>query len=466
MSVLGFDIRDYTDPQRMLEESIRAPFGTVVSPQPPMSPPPQAPAQPPAPQQQPPAPQTAPVTIDQGTGSVVNAPAGINPAAAEQPPAVNIPGIAGPSPVSVGGGSKPATIKPMEGVTNSDRVHAMAMVLGAVGQNNFSNVMGAAQAGLMQKEQTAREYNDALKGLTTPQYAIKDGRLSYVPAQFKVDKDGNYVPRSENAIKEDIAKHLEDSPSLDHPGGATGQREDQFIKSYFAMPEEEQLIRARRMGYDSILTPFDLKQIFAKNSVGLSGAMQSAKTAAQEGTGSVQKDFNQMYKRARYAKDDIAEMQVQLERLKSDPDRGGFFQPLTSKYEEILAEFGNEEAITNATNEQLNRSDAIKRTMKWFADSGLGARGLDTPAEFMVWLEMNGGDLSMTNEATIKFLERAIRNKVRDVNRYNAALDDDVYSDVRGRQNYSRIEGVTNPYAPTDEAPPLPPGFVETGGQP
>ena len=282
MSVLGFDIRDYTDPQRMLEESIRAPFGTVVSPQPPMSPPPQAPAQPPAPQQQPPAPQTAPVTIDQGTGSVVNAPAGINPAAAEQPPAVNIPGIAGPSPVSVGGGSKPATIKPMEGVTNSDRVHAMAMVLGAVGQNNFSNVMGAAQAGLMQKEQTAREYNDALKGLTTPQYAIKDGRLSYVPAQFKVDKDGNYVPRSEKAIKEDIAKHLEDNPSLDHPGGATGQREDQFIKSYFAMPEEEQLIRARRMGYDSILTPFDLKQIFAKNSVGLSGAMARSQTEGKQ----------------------------------------------------------------------------------------------------------------------------------------------------------------------------------------
>jgi hypothetical protein len=355
----------------------------------------------------------------------------------------------------------------MEGVTNSDRVHAMAMVLGAVGQNNFSNVMGAAQAGLMQKEQTAREYNDALKGLTTPQYAIKDGRLSYVPAQFKVDNDGNYVPRSEKAIKEDIAQHLKDNPSLDHPGGASGYREDDYIKDYQGMPESAQLDFAESMGVTGRpLTEFELKTIWNKNSAGLAGAIQSAKTAAQEGTGSVQKDFNQMYKRARYAKDDIAEMQVQLERLKSDPDRGGFFQPLTSKYEEILAEFGNEEAITNATNEQLNRSDAIKRTMKWFADSGLGARGLDTPAEFMVWLEMNGGDLSMTNEATIKFLEAAIRNKVRDVNRYNAALDDDVYSDVRGRQNYSRIEGVTNPYAPTDEAPPLPPGFVETGGQP
>jgi hypothetical protein len=48
------------------------------------------------------------------------------------------------------------------------------------------------------------------------------------------------------------------------------------------MPEEEQLIRARRMGYDSILTPFDLKQIFAKNSVGLSGAMARSQTEGKQ----------------------------------------------------------------------------------------------------------------------------------------------------------------------------------------
>ena len=170
-----------------------------------------------------------------------------------------------------------------------------------------------------------------------------------------------------------------------------------------------------------------------------------------------------MYSRARYAEEDIADMQRQIARLESDPDRGGIFQPLTKFTEEVMAEFGSEEALQNATKEQLNRSDAIRRTMKWFADSGLGARGLDTPAEFMVWLEMNGGDLSMTNEATMTFLKRAIRDKVRDVNRYNNALEDDVYADVRSRGNYSRIEGITDPYAEQNATPDLPPGFVIQG---
>jgi hypothetical protein len=280
MSVLGFDIRDYTDPQKMLEEAItprpsftQAPFPQAsTAPRPPLT---GAPA---------PAPQAPPVTIDQGTGAVVSGPAGINPAATEQPPAVNIPGTAGPSPVNIGGGSKnmPAAIKPMEGVTNDDRLHAMAMVLGAVGQNNFSNVLGAAQAGLMEKEQTAREYNDQLRGLVTPQYAIKDGRLSYVPAQFEVDKDGNYVPRSEAAIEADIQQHLKDNPSLDHPGGATGYREEEFIRDYYSLTEEQQRERARSMGYDGILTPFDLKQIWAKNSVGLSGALARSTKEGQQ----------------------------------------------------------------------------------------------------------------------------------------------------------------------------------------
>ena len=170
------------------------------------------------------------------------------------------------------------------------------------------------------------------------------------------------------------------------------------------MTEQQQIDFAETMGVEGRpLTEFELKTIWNKNSAGLAGAIQSAKTAAQEGTSFVQKDFNQMYSRARYAEQDIADMQRQIARLESDPDRGGIFQPITKRLEEVAAEFGGEEALKNATKEQLNRSDAIKRTMKWFADSGLGARGLDTPAEFMVWLEMNGGDLSMTNEATITF---------------------------------------------------------------
>ena len=140
----------------------------------------------------------------------------------------------------------------------------------------------------------------------------------------------------------------------------------------------------------------------------------------------------------------------QIERLERYPDRGGIFQPLTQMTNEILAEFGNQEALNKATDEQLNESDNIRRTMQWFQDSGLGARGLDTPAEFMNWLKMNGGNLSMTNEASKAFLKRAISDQVRNVGRYNEMLNDPVYGTVSNRDSYTPFEA-TDPYA----LPPL-----------
>ena len=196
MSVLGFDIRDYTDPNRILEQSL--------APQPPLA------LQssgnnytpPPVPRQAPPVPKQAPVTVDNTTGQQVTAPPGINPAATQQPPAVPIPGTVGPSGVSI---STPASISPVEGVTNQDRIHAMAMVLGAVGQNNFSNVLNAAQTGLMEKEIKSKEYNAKLAQLTQPQLSVENGQLNYSPPMWEIDDKGNYQARSADAIKKDLA---------------------------------------------------------------------------------------------------------------------------------------------------------------------------------------------------------------------------------------------------------------------
>ena len=171
-------------------------------------------------------------------------------------------------------------------------------------------------------------------------------------------------------------------------------------------------------------------------------------------------DFKQAYRAARYADDNIDNMVRQIERLEQFPDRGGIFQPLTNMTNKILAEFGGKEGLDKATAEQINESDNIRRTMQWFTDSGLGARGLDTPAEFMNWLKMNGGDLTMTNEASVQFLKRAISDQKRNVGRYNEMLDDDVYSTVNNRDSYQSFD-VTDPYAiPVGgEVPPLPAGY-------
>jgi len=193
MSVFGFDIRDINDPGRMIEDSLRQsvnPMQTapIVAPPVPKQPPVQAPVQ---------APVTAPVTVDNSTGQQVTAPAGINPAAAQQPPAVPIPGTKAMH--------SPAAISPLEGVTNQDRLHAMALVLGSVGQNNFSNVLNAAQTGLMEKEIKSKEYNAQLAKLTQPNISVENGQLNYSPPMWEIDDNGNYQARSAEAIKKDLA---------------------------------------------------------------------------------------------------------------------------------------------------------------------------------------------------------------------------------------------------------------------
>ena len=47
-----------------------------------------------------------------------------------------------------------------------------------------------------------------------------------------------------------------------------------------------------------------------------------------------------------------------------------------------LAEFGNEEAVRDATREQILESEAITRMMDWFKQQGWEKPRLDTPAEF------------------------------------------------------------------------------------
>lgn len=455
MSVLDFDIRDYTDPNRILEESL--------SPRP-------------------------PVTVDNMTGLQVSQDVGqymptqfdtqptannlkavdammstgtqgINLAATEQTPAVQIPSA-----------TTPAVIKPMEGVTNEDRVHAMAMVLGAVGQNNFSNVLNTAQTGLMQKEINAKKHNDALTKLTTADYSIQNGKVNYVPARYEIDSDGNYVLRSEG----DRAKEARDWAAANP--AATETTADIRNFEYFSSLNDEE--KAQYLGLkrgDEVIRGTDgsVRVRRADGSVDTLITSEEALLGTSRGTDAKSEgeqnnaDFKKAYRAARYADHDIAKIVEQIERLEKHPDRGGIFQPITNTINRVLADLGNMGGLEKATDEQLNESDNIRRTMQWFQDSGLGARGLDTPAEFMNWLKMNGGNLSMTNEASIAFLKRAIQDKVRNVQRYNEMLDDPVYGTVSNRHTYTPFNA-KDPYAlpVADDAPELPPGFIIQGQTP
>ena len=106
-------------------------------------------------------------SIDAMMGVGTAAPVGINPAAParSQPPVV-----------------VPEKYERMKGVTSSDRLGALAMGMTAIGQTNFSQVYGGAQADLVRKQREADEYNMSLDQGTKPLTEINgDYLVTYEP---------------------------------------------------------------------------------------------------------------------------------------------------------------------------------------------------------------------------------------------------------------------------------------------
>ena len=139
--------------------------------------------------------------------------------------------------------------------------------------------------------------------------------------------------------------------------------------------------------------------------------------------------------------------------LADQPRAEGFFAPIERWKAEIQEELGmgSDEATTN----QLLKAGATRRVMDWFKTSGLGARGMDTPAEFARFLEGIAGSEKMTNAAYKAMLERLIRDKERAITDFNGMLDDDKYGFIYGRDSYSPYD-IVQP----DPAAALPPGAV------
>lgn len=179
-------------------------------------------------------------------------------------------------------------------------------------------------------------------------------------------------------------------------------------------------------------------------------AMTAAGADAEQGGKASGDEFRTMYKAARYTQDNLDGLMQTRNRLVNSKDGGGIFQPVELFMDRVKAEFGDIEGAANATNEQLLQMEGIERTMQWFLDSGLGARGLDTPAEFMQWLKLNGGDLTMTREASIEFIDKALDRTMRNADRFNDARTDPLYSDVDKIDRYKPVE-YADPRALTPE---------------
>lgn len=427
------------------------------------------------PGQPPPAGMTPPVSGEPVTAPLPQGAGGIPVPAGATPPfnpgESGVPGATAPdtgdvaTDIQIAAGQAPAVIPFKSEMSLGQKMSALGMVLSAAGTPDFARVAGTVQAGITQRTQGIDKYNRDLKALTTEQTELVevDGlyKRQHTPAAYKMSADGNgieFVGKKDTYFTEVEGGDFRDpSDPASHPGGATGQREDLYIKRYKSLPEELQRSIAAEQGViGRPLSEFELINGFMKNSAGLAASITGATTAAGTAAENVQGKFNSLWNNAEYAAEDLAILDDQIKRL-SGQDRGGIFQPIEQLFNRVLAEFNNEEAVREATNEQILESEAIQNMMTWFKQQGLGARGLDTPAEFRAWLKATGGNLSITPEATIKFLEKRRQGIIRGVDRYNQALTAPAYGGVDGINDYPEIS--LDAYR-QGKVPPPPPGTV------
>jgi dGTP triphosphohydrolase len=180
--------------------------------------------------------------------------------------------------------------------------------------------------------------------------------------------------------------------------------------------------------------------------------MTATNEATKTGSVSLQGDFDQAATAAKNAVNYLPQLREELA-MSNQPRAEGFFAPLEGFANAFAEEMGM--SPDQATRDQLLKSGATKRVMEWFQNSGLGARGMDTPAEFERFLQAMGGSEKMTNEAYAKLLQRYIAEEERKIKDYNAMLTDNRYQDVYNRGNATRYE------IPSNQQSNLPAGFVE-----
>jgi hypothetical protein len=187
----------------------------------------------------------------------------------------------------------------------------------------------------------------------------------------------------------------------------------------------------------------------------------SSKSASDVATADSGK-IDQLATFAKKSSQQIPLLQEELE-IAMDPTRAeGVFAPIEKMFNALQAELGDEynTDIKGATADQLLKAGSARRVMEWFAQSGLGARGMDTPAEYNRLLEAFGGLESMTPQAYATLLKRLIRDKERSIEDYNAALESGRYDDVYNSTFYQPQD---MPWRNQGNTPPPPPGTTLDG---
>jgi len=117
--------------------------------------------------------------------------------------------------------------------------------------------------------------------------------------------------------------------------------------------------------------------------------------------------------------------------IKNQPINSGLFLDLKNMRDKLLTEFGSKDAVERLTWTQIANSRLGSEVFQLFKALGLGARGMDTPAEREFMREVLTGNLSMTPQALIELAKSRRETQLEAMRTYN------MFSDSPAMKQYS-----------------------------
>ena len=163
------------------------------------------------------------------------------------------------------------------------------------------------------------------------------------------------------------------------------------------------------------------------------GDMQSAADKAKgKGIGEeIAADLSATRKAAQTANENLPKMYTALNILKTQPITTGLGYQFYDIINQIRSQYLNDKkAGVEVTNNQYLDSLVGADVFNAIADLGIGARGIDTPAEKDFLLEVVTGKRSLSENALIAITEMRIKNTEKSVNKFNDYLSKGDYKDL------------------------------------
>jgi uncharacterized lipoprotein YehR (DUF1307 family) len=166
------------------------------------------------------------------------------------------------------------------------------------------------------------------------------------------------------------------------------------------------------------------------------------------GTGTANRRLKD-YSLARNATNNIKDIDMLISRLHST-DEGvvGFLVDLRVFRDQALAKFGSQEALARVTDTQMVNTLTGKEVFPLIKALGIGARGLDTPAERKFLREVLTGDKGLTKATLLEMAAMRRKVQVRNIERWNKDFNDGSLNDFLRTNNIPNRAFAMPPPAP------------------